>query len=171
MRKGTESGIQLDNIESPWICFCEMKWYSDISTSVTYDTHRNQLARVIENALCFQRSGKYAERVYVTLVTPGVFHLATLKSRLYQYKYEEYNAQRSSLLNDFQACGLERNDQPGWSYPADLGQRVKDLVLRWITFDELFENLPSSMIAPGIKNFWSKQGNYQGRSSHQRETG
>ena len=32
-RKGTESGIELGDVEFPWICFCEMKWYSDISIS------------------------------------------------------------------------------------------------------------------------------------------
>ena len=42
LREGTESGIELDEVESPWICFCEMKWYSDISTSVTYDIHRDR---------------------------------------------------------------------------------------------------------------------------------
>jgi len=62
--------------------------YSDISISVTYDIHRNQLARVIENALCFQGSGKYAEKIHVTLVTPSIFRNAPLKSRLYQYKDE-----------------------------------------------------------------------------------
>ena len=41
-REGTESGIELDDVESPWICFCEMKWHSDISYRVTHDIHRNQ---------------------------------------------------------------------------------------------------------------------------------
>jgi hypothetical protein len=40
-----------------------------------------------------------------------------------------------------------------------------------LTLDELFENLPSSMVAPSIKNFWSKQGNYQGRGSDHGESG
>jgi hypothetical protein len=53
-RKGTESGIELENVESSWICFCEMKWYSDISYNVSYDQHRNQLIRVIETPCAFK---------------------------------------------------------------------------------------------------------------------
>ncbi|MBT9149515.1 MAG: hypothetical protein AAGB97_09135 [Dehalococcoidia bacterium] len=163
-RKGTESGIELDDVESSWICFCEMKWYSDISISVTYDIHRNQLARVIENALCFQRSGKYAEKVYVTLVTPSIFRNASLKSRLYQYKFEEYNTNQTCLIDDLNACVLEENDQPDWSFPSDLTQRVMSLSLRWATYDELFENLPDSAIVTRLDNFWRQHGNYQGRA-------
>ena len=163
-RKGTESGIELDDVESPWICYCEMKWYSDISISVTYDIHRNQLARVIENALCFQKLGKYAEKVYVMLVTPSIFRNAPLKSRLYQYKFGEYNANRTCLIDDLNACVLEKNNQPDWSFPSDLTQRVKSLSLRWATYDELFENLPDSAITEELKNFWRQHGNYQERA-------
>jgi len=163
-RKGRESGIELDDVESPWICFCEMKWYSDISIGVTDDIHRNQLARVIENALCFQRSGKYATKVHFTLVTPALFRNAPLKSRLYQYKFGEYNKNRACLIDDLNACVLEKNDQPGWSFPSDLTQRVTSLSLWWATYDELFENLPDSMIATEVKNFWRQYGNYQGRA-------
>jgi len=163
-RKGTESGIELDDVESPWLCFCEMKWYSDISISVTYDINRNQLARVIENALCFQRSRKYAEKVYVMLVTPSLFCNTPLKSRLYQYKFEEYNTNRSCLIDDLNACVLEKNDQPDWSFPSDLTHRVMNLSLRWATHDDLFENLPNSAIVTALKNFWIQHGNYQGRA-------
>lgn len=161
-RKGTGSGIELDDVESSWICFCEMKWYSDISNSVTYDTHRNQLARVIENALCFQRSGKYAEKVYVTLVTPSIFHNASLKSRLYQYKFEEYNTNPTCLIDDLNACVLKEKEQPDWSFPSDLTQRVTSLSLWWATYDELFENLPDLAIVRRLKDFWRQHGNYQG---------
>jgi len=164
-REGTESGIKLDDAESPWVCFCEMKWYSDISAGVTYDVHRNQLARVSENALCFQGAGKYAERVYVTLVTPLAFRYATLKSRLYQYKFEEYDTNRGYLMDDLKACVLEKNDQLDWSYPSDLSQRVTNLSLRWVTYDGLFENLPGSTIVLELKNFWRQYGDYQGRTS------
>lgn len=164
IREGTESGIKLDDVESPWVCFCEMKWYSDISISVTYDIHRNQLARVIENALCFQKSEKYAEKVHVTLVTPLIFRNASLKSRLYQYKFGEYNTNRACLTDDLNACVLEKNNQPDWSFPSDLTQRVTSLSLWWAIYDELFENLPDSPIAAELKNFWRQRGNYQGRA-------
>lgn len=160
LREGTESGIELDNEETPWICFCEMKWYSDISTSVTYDVHRNQLARVIENALCFQGANKYAESVYVTLVTPSIFRHTPIKSRLYQYKFEEYDKDKESLLDEIKACALEKNKRRGWSYPFDLSQRIVTLTLRWTTYDELFEHLPDSDIAITLKNFWIQYRNY-----------
>jgi len=163
-REGTESGIELDNAESPWICFCEMKWYSDISIGVTRDIHRNQLARVIENALCFQKSGKYAEKVYVTLVTPSLFCNTLLKSRLYQYKFEEYNTNRTCLIKDLNASVLEEKSQPDWFFPSDLTQRAVNLSLRWATYDELFKNLPDSAVVTELKNFWRQHGNYQGRA-------
>lgn len=162
-REGTDSGIQLDDVESPWICFCEMKWYSDISVRVTYDAHRNQLARLIENAVCFQAAGKYAERVYVTLVTPSIFRRARAKSRLYQYKFEEYEADRSCLLRDLNECGLEATKRAGWTHPFDLSGRVRrDLSLRWATYDDLFKNLPHSAIAGVLGTFWRQRGGPQG---------
>jgi len=163
VREGTGAGIKLDDVESPWVCFCEMKWYADIAVSVAYDVHRNQLARVIESALCFQDCGRYADQVYVALVTPASFRAARLKSRLYQYKFEEYNANPASLMADLEACILAKNEQVGWSYPPDLAQRVASLSLRWATYDELFENLPHSAIAAELKDFWSQHGRYQGR--------
>jgi len=163
VRQGTEAGVTLDDAESPWICFCEMKWYSDISCGVSHDVHRNQLARVIENALCFQHAGRYADKVHVTLVTPAIFRDAPLKSRLYQYKFEEYSANPASLIADLDACILGKNEQPGWSYPADLARRVTSLSLRWATYDELFENLRDSPIARKLADFWTQHGNYQGR--------
>jgi len=163
VREGTESGIRLDDVGSPWVCFCEMKWYSDISVRVTCDVDRNQLARVTENALCFQASGKYAEKVYVTPVTPATFRNPRLKSRLYQYKFEEYDADRTCLMDDLEACVLEKNEQADWSFPPDLAQRVASLSLRWVTYDELFQNLPDSPIAAELTKFWRQYGDYQGR--------
>ncbi|MGQ9573193.1 MAG: hypothetical protein ACUVV3_08425 [Dehalococcoidia bacterium] len=164
VREGTQSGIKLDDVASPWVCFCEMKWYADISVGVTYDPRRNQLARVIENALCFQSSGKYAEEVYVALVTPLIFRNAALKSRLYQYKFEEYSTNPAHLIDDLNGCLLDKNQQPDWVFPSDLAQRVAGLSLRWVTYDELFQSLPDSPIAAELKNFWRQHGNYQGRA-------
>ena len=81
-RGETKGGIELDDVSEPWICFCEMKMYSDLSHDVTHDLHRNQLARVAENALCFQHRGRYADRVDVALVTPKTFRVAPGKSCL-----------------------------------------------------------------------------------------
>lgn len=81
-RAGSDGGIQLDSQLGDSVTFCEMKWYSDISKSVTNDQHRNQLSRIIENAVTFQRCGKFVDRVTVTLVTPKVFVESEPKSRL-----------------------------------------------------------------------------------------
>jgi len=162
VRQGAEAGVTLDDAASPWICFCEMKWHADIDVKVAHDVHRNQLARVIENALCFQDAGRYAEKVYVTLVTPAAFRDAPLKSRLYQYKFEEYKADPASLIADLEACVLEKREEPGWSYPADLARRVTCLSLRWVTYDELFQGLPGSPIAEELANFWKQHADYQG---------
>src|SRR6056297_1705354 len=91
IRDNTTSGIKLkNNIEKPWICFCEMKWNSDISTKVSYDLKRNQMIRVIENALTFQNNNnELAKDIYFNLVTPDLFKKEP-KSRLYHYKFEEY---------------------------------------------------------------------------------
>jgi len=164
IREGTESGVQLDDVKGSWICFCEMKWYADISVGVSRDVHRNQLARVIENALCFQSGGKHADRVYVTLVTPAVFRDSPARSRLYQYKFREYDTDRAQLMGDLTGCILDRRDEPDWFLPTDLPQRVESLLLRWATFDELFESLPDSIIASELRTFWVRHGDYQGRT-------
>lgn len=162
-RKRTKSGIEVGNDDPSWICFCEMKWYSDISTRVSHDAHRNQLARVIENALSFQGGGRYADNVHVTLVTPKIFRDAEPKSRLYQYKFEEYAKDPTHIVEDLQACALERRNQQRWSYPADLAERAEPLTLHWVTYDELFEDLPESPLAADLTSFWTQYGNYQGR--------
>ena len=159
-RDETKSGIKLDDVESSWVCFCEMKWYSDIAMNVNYDIHRNQLARVIENALCFQGFGRYAEKVYVTIVTPSIFQEPCAKSRLYQYKFEEYNASPTHLMDDLRACDLEENRQSNWSYPSSLMRWIDTLSLRWVNYDELFEqHLPTSDISSELYMFW-KQNKY-----------
>ena len=61
-RGNTKSGVKFAAHSVPWICFCEMKWGSDMSVGVTWDAGRNQLIRVIENALCFQANHQYARR-------------------------------------------------------------------------------------------------------------
>ena len=67
------NGIQYSG-DKGFVCFCEMKWYSDIDKEVTHDRHRNQLIRVIENALAFRNNqGESPDQLYVTLVTPEIF--------------------------------------------------------------------------------------------------
>ena len=95
-RRNTLGGIEYAPTLGDSICFCEFKWYSDISIAVSFDRHRNQLVRIIENALCFQRANgqsfTFPKTVHVTLVTPQLFKKQSFKSRLYQYKFLEYQS-------------------------------------------------------------------------------
>lgn len=149
LRNGKVSGIELKPKEDSWISFCEMKWYSDISYNVSYDLKRNQLARVIENALLIEKDNNFAENVFVNLVTPKIFKNAVTKSRFYCYKFEEYQKQ-DKLINDLRTCSLEYANELNTS---KIEERVSSLKLIWTTFDSLFESLPESEISAEIKNF------------------
>ena len=157
-RDKTDSGIELAPIKMPWVSFCEMKWCADISPDVRQFMHRNQLLRVIENALCFQKNGRCAEQVFVTLVTPALMRNAPVKSRLYHYKYEEYSTDKRAILWDL--MGASRTDQrrhePGWFYPNSLPERVEKLTLRWVTYDDLVERLPDSPVRSEVLEFWEQ---------------
>lgn len=151
-RNATKSGIELENVESSWICFCEMKWYSDISCNVSYDQHRNQLVRVIENALCFQNRGEFADKIHVVLVTPKVFQQAPTKSRLYQYKYSEYYSDPSRVEKDLDMCQLDKYDGMDWNYP-EIQDRISKLSLGWISYETLREGMPTSGIFDELERF------------------
>ena len=159
-RDETTGGIKLGSQSPSWICFCEMKWYSDISTRVKYDIHRNQLARVIENALYFNDGSRYSDCVYVALVTPKAFKNREVNSRLYQYKFEEYEADRSQLVKDIEACVLKKRKHAS----GNVVDRVGRLTLRWSTYDEIFAEIPDSAISKELKKFWQERGKYQVRS-------
>ena len=121
-----------------------MKWYSDISGRVTHDVHRNQLARVIENAMAFR--SEPLDRVHVALVTPASFRES--RSRFYAYKFEEYERDRSALLGDLERSCLE----PAYR-PDDLEARLERLHLHWVTFDALFDGMPESELASAVRSF------------------
>jgi hypothetical protein len=157
-RDKADNGIELANAKSAWVCFCEMKWCADISPDVKHFVHRNQLLRVIENALCFQKNGRCADQVFVTLVTPAYLRNAPIKSRLYHYKYEEYSTDKRAILWDLMAASRtdERRHEPGWFYPSSLPERVETLTLRWVTYDDLVEHLPDSPIRHEVLDFWEQ---------------
>src|SRR5580704_1734342 len=101
--------------------------------SVYYDKHRNQLARVIENAVYFNHGNRFPQDVHVTLVTPDVFHSCQVRSRLHQYKYSEYHdgePRSAKLLNDLTASCL-----PLRRPSQNLQERLNSLQLHWITYE------------------------------------
>lgn len=149
---GTSSGIQYARHVAEFICFCECKWYSDISIDVTYDKHRNQLARTIENALCFQGTD-FPTDVHVTLVTPDIFKTRELRSRLYQYKLSEYIERPDTLLAELRDSCLPKRNSGGYSYPTDLPARVSCLKLHWVSFQSLIKGAPESALKAPFAQF------------------
>jgi len=152
-RNCRNNGIMFDDSVPSWICFCEAKLESDISLRVTHDPKRNQLARVIENAICFQNSAKYADDVYVTVIT---LRASSHKYPLLKEKFDTYRENPDNLVNDLAKCCLDKRDRDNWLYPPNLTQRITDsLKLGWVYFEDLLKNIPSSDISEQLKNLWS----------------
>jgi hypothetical protein len=137
-RPGTEAGIAY-GLPRPgsWVCFVEAKCLSDCSSATTYDPLRNQLARVIENLLCFQGGGGAPEQLYFTLMTPRLF-LKNWGAHLYGYKMREYR-ERATLLADIERCSIEKRDGHGYHYPDSLAPRLEALKVRWISYEDVLE--------------------------------
>ena len=165
-RADKDGGIAYDPALGSSVTFCEMKWYSDISKNVTHDQHRNQLSRVIENAVTFQSAGRlekteserhFVEKVTVTLVTPQIFVGTEPKSRLYHYKLEEYQNQ-GILLREWQRSynRMPKRFQADWTYPdeAHLLDILKNrFTLKHLSFEELFRQAPESAFTPLLAEF------------------
>ena len=154
--KGTKGGIDLaiNEATKSWICFCEMKWESDISPDTANDEKRNQLVRVIESALYFQKRGAFSDEVYVSLVTPEAFKGTLGFEKLYRSKFSEYESDNFNILEDLRNCVLRPRDQ------FDAAERIDALSLRWTTYDALFDGFPASAISDGLKEFWNRYGSY-----------
>jgi hypothetical protein len=143
-----------------FICFCEMKWYSDISKSVTHDQHRNQLVRVIDNALSFEdKEGGLPERIFVTLVTPEVFKDRKPKSRLYAYKFEEY-ANKKAIFEDLAGCDLVY--RPNITGEKEIEEKLSQIEkrlqrheLKWATYEGLVDAMEDDELGRMIKSFHS----------------
>jgi hypothetical protein len=158
-RPAKEGGIAYDPTLGSSVTFCEMKWYSDISKSVTHDQHRNQLSRVIENAVTFQINKQWVDRVTVTLVTPRIFVGTEPKSRLYHYKLEEYR-NPEFLLREWRRSyqRMPKRSHSDWKYPEDdhlLDILTNRFTLQHLSFEELFEKAPESAFTPHLQEFLS----------------
>ena len=156
LEAGAKGGIELacEGVTNSWICFCEMKWESDISPGTANDEKRNQLVRVIESAIYFQNRGVFADEVYVSLVTPEPFKGMQGSEKLYQRKFAEYESSNFNILEDLYNCKLPSRNQ------FDAGERIDALSLRWPTYDDFFNGLPDSAISNELRDFWSRYGNY-----------
>lgn len=140
LRKNTKSGIQY-NSDLKWVCFVEAKMLSDCGKSVSYDPIRNQLTRVIENLLVFQNSNQESpERFYFTLLTPRIYKEKN-HSRLYGYKIEEYIKDPIKMLTDINDCKLYNRKENNWMYPSNVEERIKNMKINWVTFEDLLEDI------------------------------
>jgi hypothetical protein len=177
--RNEKGGISLRSVDDSWVCFCECKWYSDLSVKVANDAHRDQFVRVIENTISFQKARGERElvsRPFTTLITPGCFapdcsnKPKTPMSRLYQYKFQEYVGDSSCILRDIDACELKPRIRSDFVHPVDvddkLQQQIDALRLHWVTYDQLFQQLPDSPFREPIVAFWQCRGNYIGRDTN-----
>jgi len=141
-----------------------MKWHSDISYQVSHDPHRNQFARIIENAICLGGKEAAADEVHVTLVTPDLYKAAPTNSRLYQYKFSEYSDWQK-IFHDLKECELPKSRIS----PDDdeICRRLQRLKLHWVTYDDLFDALPSSALTGPIRLFWKEYGKQGVRTDEQ----
>lgn len=158
-RRGTTtSGIDLDkdNEEQDFV-FCEAKWKSDLSVEVTKCSFRNQLQRVIENALFFAGED-FKGNIFVTLITPKLYkkhYELGLYTRFYSCKYAEYKGnikgtflRELDLIQEANLIPFKNNKNR-----AIIEKNLDKLILNWVTFEELIENLPE------IKEIYNKINN------------
>lgn len=159
-REGTESGIQYDpkNQEKHFL-FLEAKWDSDISVGVKHCTIRNQLQRVIDNALYFSFNPESIDKIYVVLLTPKKYkdcYKKKLNSRFYGYKYGEYKSDPNIILRELEMIKLELP----WKEKRDLDlliqQNIKKLILNWVTFEELIEKITENSIREEIRTIYGQ---------------
>lgn len=137
-RANTKSGIEYDpEKKGSWVCFVESKLLSDCSTKVSHDPLKNQIIRVIENLLCFQKDDKFPQNLFFALLTPKIFR-ENPKSKLYGYKMNEYKTPKD-ILDDIKKSQIPERRQKNWCYPEDLEDRIKMLKITWITYEEIFE--------------------------------
>ena len=151
-RDETDSGIEFAKPGSgdSWVAIIEAKLLSDISCHVTHDPLRNQLLRVIENALTFQDSSReMPDTAHVVLLTPELF-VQHPRTRFYGCKFQEYRPDPSrvkvqAIQKDLRSVQLARSaTRPDWQYPDDIEQRLNALKLHWVTFESLVRGMSDS---------------------------
>jgi hypothetical protein len=53
-------------------------------------------------------------------------------------------------------CRLAKRNSDDWKYPDDLFQRIRDLKIQRVYFEDLIEKLPGSEISEQIKLLWDE---------------
>lgn len=157
-REDTESGIELgrDNKEQDFV-FCEAKWKGDLSVGVSKCSIRNQLQRVIENALIFAGEN-FKGNIFVTLITPKLYkthYELGLNTRFYSYKYAEYKGDMREVflreLDLIKELGVipfkdEKGAKKNSKYRERIDKNLDKLILNWITFEELLTEVSNDIL-------------------------
>jgi len=74
----------------------------------------------------------------VTLVTPKTFMRPTKKSKLYQYKFLDYEKSPENIRTDLEGALHPVNEREDWRYP-DIDERLETLKLRWVSLGYFME--------------------------------
>ena len=163
-RGSTESGIELDitNKEQDFV-FCEAKWKSDLSVGVSKCSIRNQLQRVIENALIFAGEN-FKGNIFVTLITPELYkkhYELGLNTRFYSCKYFEYKGNiRGTFLRELdliKELGVipfndEKRIEKKSKYREIVEKNLDKLILNWVTFEELLAEISNDTLKNEYEN-------------------
>lgn len=65
-RGDTGAGIEFyQNKKDSWVCFVEAKLDGDVSAGTKHDDKRNQIIRIIDNLICFQKNGKFPQKLFL----------------------------------------------------------------------------------------------------------
>jgi len=142
-----------------WVGFVEMKTLDDIKTNSTDNPIYNQLVKYIKNALTIQTFGadekKYPENVFLTLVTPKRFR-DNRNSRLYGYKYDEYTGsdKDKKMIDDIPDSVRHEFSNENWKSltKSEVERRLNLLKLNWVSFEDIFSNMPEGKIKDCINN-------------------
>lgn len=136
----TKSGIELNldsKNETKQVCFLETKFLSDIDTKTTNYVIRNQMERIIDNLLHFNDGTNNIDfEPTFTLLTPRIFK-ETIGSRLYYYKFHEYDNAKNHNVNPIDMFVL-KDAKKRKVFDSDIYQKnFKSLKMRWVTFEEI----------------------------------
>ena len=137
-RGDTGAGIEFyQNKKDSWVCFVEAKLEEDVSTGTIHDDKRNQIIRIIDNLICFQKNGKFPQKLFFAMLTPRSYrdkpterHYGFLINR---YKNPKY------IMDDISLSQKPERHQPDWNYPEDPEDRIKLLKITWVTYEEILE--------------------------------
>ena len=139
-RGNTGCGIEYNSKSNDFVCFVEAKYLSDCSLKTKHDILRNQLTRIIENLLCFQGDGMLPERLHFVLITPQLFK-DNYWNRLYGHLFMKYQKNKLTILEHIQKSEISNRNSANWSYPESLENRINQLSLHWVSYEEIFKKI------------------------------